>query len=63
MQINSLFSSTLVEINSQRNRRGFAMLCDFTETPRRLYGDCAETMLRLNCELIRSGVAIKFAEV
>ena len=52
MKMNNFFSSTLVEINSQRIRKGFAMLCDSTETA-----------LRMRCELIRSGVAVKFAKV
>ena len=40
-------------------RRGFAMLCAFTEIPRRLYGDCTETVLRI----IRSGAVVKVAKV
>ena len=40
-------------------RRGFAMLCAFTENPRRLYGDCTETVLRM----IRSGAVVKVAKV
>ena len=36
--------------------RGIAMLCAFTEIPRRLYGDCAGTA-------IRSGAAVKAAKV
>ena len=67
MQMNIFFSSTLVEINSQRIRRGFTMLCDSTDTPRILYRDSTESLRRLhrNCtsELIRSGVAVKFAKV
>ena len=35
------------------------MLCDSTKTQRKLYGDCAETSLRI----IRSEVAVKAAIV
>ena len=48
MKINIYFWFTSVEINSQRIRRGFAMLSDSTEAA-----------LRLQFELIRSGVAVK----
>ena len=61
--MNIFFRFTLVEINPQRIRKGFAMLCDFTETLRRLYGDCPEPALRLHCELIRSKVTVKVTKV
>ena len=47
-------------VQSQRSlrgvtiRRGFAMLCAFTEIPQRLYGDCAETTLRIDSQCSRS---------
>ena len=61
--MSNFFSSTLVEINSQRICRGFAMLCDSTETALRLRCDCAANTLRLRCELIRREVAVKLAKV
>ena len=47
------FSSAVVEINSQRIRRGFAMLCYSTETARRLRCKCAETALRIDSQWSR----------
>ena len=41
-------SSTLVEIDSQQIRKGFAMLCDYTETSQKLYQNWAETALRVD---------------
>ena len=32
------------------------MLCDSTKTPRRLYGDCAETALRIDSQWSRSQI-------
>ena len=46
--------NTLVEINLQRIREGFAMLCDYTETPWRLYEDCTEIALRIDSKWSRS---------
>ena len=60
--MNIFFSLTLVEINSQRIRRGFAMLSGSMKTAWRLRGKCAANALRLRCELIRSGVAVKFTK-
>ena len=53
---NFFFSFALVEINSQRIRRGFAMLCDSTETALRLHCKCAETALRIDSQWSRSQI-------
>ena len=41
--------------------RGFAMLCDSTRTLRKLYGDCAETALRITRSRSRQSVRAVFA--
>ena len=56
MKMNNFFSPALVEINLQPIRRGFAMLCDFTETARRLHCECAETALRIDSQWNRSQI-------
>ena len=53
MKMNNFFSSTLVEFNLQRIRRGFAMLCDSTETAQRMRCECAETALRIDSQWSR----------
>ena len=51
--MNIFFSSALVEINSQRIRGGYAMLCDSTETVRKLRCKYAETALRIDSQWSR----------
>ena len=52
-----------VEINLQRIRRGFAMLCNSTETIRRLFGNCNQTALQIDSQWSRSqrGQSVKAA--
>ena len=47
-----------VSMESPLSRKAWRILCKW-----RLYGDCAATELRLHCELIRSGIAVKVAKV
>ena len=54
--MNIFFSSALAEINSQRIRRGFAMLGDSTETARRLHRECAENARRIDSQWSRSQI-------
>ena len=56
MTMNNFFSSTLVEINSQRIRREFPMLCDTTETALRMRCECAETALQIDSQWSRSQI-------
>ena len=44
-------------------RKGFAILCDSTETALLMRCECNKTVLRLRCKLVGRGVAVKFAKV
>ena len=46
MKMNNFFSSTFVEINSQRIRRGFAMLYNSTETAQRIDSQWSRSQIR-----------------
>ena len=57
MKMNIFFSSTLIEINSQRFRKGFAMLCDSTETALRIDSQWNRSQI---CQSVRASYVILF---
>ena len=57
MNMNNFFFSSII------SRIQLAMHLQRIRHALRHYGDCAANALRLRCELIRSGVAVKFAKV